>query len=53
MVTKEGRYEFKLPWTEDHLLLPDNLEIAQHRLKFTEQKLKKQGFLADYGEVLK
>ncbi|XP_043479022.1 uncharacterized protein LOC122509221 [Leptopilina heterotoma] len=52
-VTKEGRYEFKLPWREDHLLLPDNLEIAQRRLKFTVQKLKKQGFLADYGEVLK
>ncbi|XP_051160117.1 uncharacterized protein LOC127280858 [Leptopilina boulardi] len=52
-ITKEGRFEFKLPWRDDHLPLSDNLDIAKRRLKVTVEKLKKQGSLSDYGEVLK
>lgn len=47
----DKRCEVQLPWKNDHIALPDDLELAKGRLKVTVKKLKKDDFFIEYGKV--
>lgn len=51
MINKEGRYEVRLPWIEDHPPLPTNYSIAKKRLQNTLQKLERDNLMSRYEEV--
>ncbi|XP_044766589.1 uncharacterized protein LOC123322673 [Coccinella septempunctata] len=52
-MNEEGRYEVRLPWLEDHPVLPNNLETARKRLAGTLKKLAKDQLISRYDEVFK
>ena len=48
------RYKIRVPWKEYRPTLPDNCETAVSRLPSTEQKVKKDHFIAtEYRETIK
>ena len=48
-----GRYEVKLPWKEQHPLLPDNFKLSQKRLHSLGKRLKcDPEILQTYDEVI-
>ena len=50
----DGRYEVKLPWEEQHPLLPDNFKLNQKRLQSLGRRLKSDPeILQAYDEVIK
>lgn len=53
IVNDEGRYEVKLPWLENHSVLPTNYSIAQKRLEACRKKLQANDLLAVYDEVFR
>ncbi|XP_054279087.1 uncharacterized protein LOC128997473 [Macrosteles quadrilineatus] len=50
-ITKEGRFEVRLPWMADHSPLSDNYDLAKKRLSSTVKKLKKEDLYDKYQEV--
>ncbi|XP_028397211.1 uncharacterized protein LOC114521021 [Dendronephthya gigantea] len=51
---KEGRYEVKLPWKEQHQILPDNYEMSCKRLKNLVERLQREPeILREYDTVIK
>ena len=49
----DGRYEVKLPWKEQHPLLPDNFKLSQKRLQSLGRRLKSDPeILQAYDEVI-
>ena len=51
VINKKGRYEVRLPWIEDHPLLPSNYSIAKKQLQSTLQKLEKEDLRSRYEQV--
>lgn len=49
----EGRYEVRLPWTEDHAPVSSNYNTARLRLKKCIERLTSQYLLKAYDEVFK
>ncbi|XP_011882776.1 PREDICTED: uncharacterized protein LOC105570290 [Vollenhovia emeryi] len=49
----DGRYEVRLPWTEDLVPVPSNFEIARNRLGKCLDKLKTKNMLEAYNDVFK
>ena len=49
----EGHYQLPIPWRCKDLKLPNNLVMAQKRLKSLEQNLHKKGLKARYGQEMK
>ena len=50
---EEGRYQVRIPWLEDHPILPTNFTIAQKRLCNTLKKLKSDNMFKAYDDVFK
>ncbi|XP_052227388.1 uncharacterized protein LOC127842105 [Dreissena polymorpha] len=51
---RDGRYEVKLPWKQDHAPLPTNFEIALKRTMGTIHRLRREPeMLQQYHEVIK
>ena len=49
---KKGRYEIKLPFKDDHAVLPDNFDLCNKRLKNKLRTLKQNPtFLKTYDQV--
>ena len=49
-----GRYEVKMPWKEQHPLLPDNYGLARNRFNQLLLKLSKdRQLLLEYDELIK
>lgn len=50
----EGRYTARLPWKDDHLELPTNMNIAKQRLKGVVRRLTKEpGMIELYDNIIK
>lgn len=49
----DGRYEVRLPWTEDHVPVSSNYDIARNRLKKGLDKLAIKNLLEAYDSVFK
>ncbi|CAL8069059.1 unnamed protein product [Orchesella dallaii] len=49
----DGRYEVNLPWVEESARLPSNRQVTERRLENTTTKLKKDGTLQQYDDLLK
>ena len=50
----EGRNEVKLPWKQDHPLLPDNYSLSKKRLQATISKLRSNPLLLnEYRNIIK
>ncbi|XP_053407993.1 uncharacterized protein LOC123531067 [Mercenaria mercenaria] len=50
---KDGRYIAKLPWEEDHKLLPDNYNITLRRTQNNIRRLRETPkLLQKYGEII-
>ena len=49
---EHGLYIISLPWSEDKLLLPDNLCITKKRLTNVRSKLFANNLYENYDEVL-
>ena len=51
---KDGRYEVKLPWKQEHPLLPDNYSLCQKRLQGLARKLHtNEDFMKEYDAIIK
>ena len=51
---KDGRYEVRLPWKQEHPLLPDNYSLCQKRLQGLARKLNaNHNFLKEYDAIIK
>ena len=49
----DGRYSVAVPWKEQRPCLPNNLQVAESRLRSTERNLKKKGFVEkEYQKVI-
>lgn len=51
-LNKDNRFEIRLPFTNDHPPLSSNYSVAKLRLQSTVKKLKADGYLDSYEEVL-
>ncbi|XP_060554822.1 uncharacterized protein LOC132715774 [Ruditapes philippinarum] len=50
---KDGRYVAKLPWKEDHSVLPTNYEICKKRTENTIKRLSiETDILKNYGQII-
>ncbi|XP_060589357.1 uncharacterized protein LOC132744614 [Ruditapes philippinarum] len=50
---KDGRYVAKLPWKEDHSVLPTNYEICRKRTENTIKRLSiETDILKNYGQII-
>ncbi|XP_053388225.1 uncharacterized protein LOC128551403 [Mercenaria mercenaria] len=50
---KDGRYVAKLPWKEDHLVLPTNYEVCKRRTENTIRQLSTEpDLLKKYGQII-
>ncbi len=53
-VEDQGRYQVRLPFKENHNILPDNFALAEARLNSLLRRLKSKPEIArQYGEVIK
>ncbi|XP_017788505.1 PREDICTED: uncharacterized protein LOC108571046 [Habropoda laboriosa] len=50
-LNKEGRYEVRLPWLENHTVLNNNKDMAIRRLQSTVKKLQTKGLYAEYNSI--
>ncbi|GFV93924.1 integrase catalytic domain-containing protein [Trichonephila clavipes] len=50
---EEERFFVSLPWLDNHLPQPDNLNLAFKGLQVTTHKLKKENLFKEYGDVFK
>ena len=49
-----NRYEVNLPWKDEHLPIPDNLDLSWNRLRSMQFKLqKKPELLKEYDKIIK
>ena len=54
IVFENGRYEVKMPFKEEHPVLPDNFSIAKTRLNSLVKRLKENPKVAkEYDNVIK
>jgi len=49
----DGRYEIRLPWTENHKLVSSNYDIARNRFERCLDKLASKNLLEAYDNVFK
>jgi transposase InsO family protein len=50
---KDGRYTAKLPWKEDHPVLPTNYEVCRRRTENTIRRLSSEpDLLQQYGQII-
>ena len=49
----DGRYQVRLPWKQDHPLLPDNFTLAQRRLQGLNSRLQENpNLLEEYDSII-
>ena len=50
----DGRYQVRLPWKQDHPLLPDNFTLAQRKLQGLNSRLQgNPNLLEEYDSIIK